>query len=456
MKKYISFLAYIFGLAVALHGAEGDVEWYISNPAGMALERASQTRALREKNALAVRELRPNEVPPEIRQYYSAPWRITCSILYEDGKRVKTQWVFRDQAQTALFVASIGDNGSGFIEWYDDQGYLVEEQRLDADGSGYFISYTYKDSILLKAEGHFVDAVAAPPEAAEDDSAEEGDEADAEAASLEIAGMDVTSLVNEIEEANPGIVFPDDAVEIAKSLLADNGLTDTQAADAPPPRSVADMTRNPDGPATIPESFVAITGRENSTAWTDFYRYTRSRSLRSIRRVFNNQDMTTLARFSRFVENGQKDVSFVETPAPYVSIFLADIIAVVPAKVDYTFDNKRRVVAEKYMDAEDNVIGELRNTWVSDRLEMVSWSANEDERRVIYTYDNSGNRVKEENYRGDDMERAVEFAGDRETERLYKDGQEILKVEWVDGRKISEERPTSVRGGSRLRAPRNP
>jgi hypothetical protein len=142
-----------------LYAAIGEVEWYISNPAGMALERAMPLRALREKNALAVRESPPEELPVEIRKYYSAPWRVSCSVLYEDGKRVKTQWVFRDQMQTALFVAALSDDGSGFIEWYDDQGLLVEEQRLDADGSGYFISYSYRDNILLKVEGHIVEAV---------------------------------------------------------------------------------------------------------------------------------------------------------------------------------------------------------------------------------------------------------------------------------------------------------
>ncbi|MDR2803780.1 MAG: hypothetical protein LBB22_05785, partial [Treponema sp.] len=141
-KNYIliSFLFADIFFADSLFAAAGEVEWYISNPAGMALERAMPLRALREKNALAVREVKPEDVPGEIRKYYSEPWRISCSILYEDGKRVKTQWVFRDQMQVALFVAAISDNGAGFIEWYDDQGLLVEEQRLDADGSGYFIS----------------------------------------------------------------------------------------------------------------------------------------------------------------------------------------------------------------------------------------------------------------------------------------------------------------------------
>ncbi|MDR1257101.1 MAG: hypothetical protein LBJ86_05085, partial [Spirochaetaceae bacterium] len=389
--------------------------------------------ALRGKNALEVREVRPEDVPREIRKYYSAPWRIACSILYEDGKRIKTQWVFRDQAQMALFAAAISDNGTGFIEWYDDHGYIVEEQRLNADGSGYFVSYTYKDSFLLKAEGRFVDAVPAPV-SGEDDSAETGAAA---------------GIIGEIEESIPGITVPDEAAELVESLLSGSGLDDAPEADVPT-RSAADMARYPDGPAPIPETFVAITGRESDTAWTDFYRYTRSKSLRSIRRVFHNPDSAALVRFSRFVENGQSDINFVDTPAPYVSLFLTDAINLAPAKIDYTFDSKRRVVTETYLDAENAVIGELKNTWLDDHLVSVSWTAQQDERRVAYIYDDSGRRVREENYRADVLERAVEFDGSRETEHLYKDGKEMLSIVWVDGRKVSEERPLSVRGPERV------
>jgi hypothetical protein len=442
VKKYLC-LAGLLCLAAALYGAADYAEWYISNPAGMALERVTRLRALREKNALAVREVRPEDVPREIRKYYSAPWRITCSILYEDGNRIKTQWVFRDQAQTALFAAAISDNGAGFIEWYDDHGFLVEEQRLDADGSGYFISYTYKDGILLKADGRLVDAVAAQPDdtGEDDSSAETGEAGDADAGTDGIAGM-----MDEIEGIIPGLTIPDDAAGLVESLLPDSGLAGAPEADVPPTRSAADMARNPDGPAPIPETFVAITGRESDMSWTDIYRYTRSKALRSIRRVFRNQDSTALVRFSRFVENSQSDVNFVEIPAPYVSLFLADAVNSAPAKVDYTFDSKRRVITETYFDAEDAVIGKLNNTWLDDHLVSVSWTAAGDERRVEYIYDDSGKRVKEENYRGEELERAVEFDGNRETERLYKDGKEILTIVWVEGRKISEERPPSVRG----------
>jgi hypothetical protein len=427
IKKHI-FLIQFFCLIPALYAAVNDVEWYISNSAGMALERAMPLRALREKNALAVHELKPEDVPREIRKYYSEPWRITCSILYEDGKRIKTQWVFRDQAQMALFVAAIGDNGSGFIEWYDDQGFLVEEQRLDADGSGYFISYSYKDNTLLKAEAHFVEAV--PRE----------------------ASVEEEPLPGELDDFVPGIMTPSEddelpliEIDMTEALIIDNPADTAAISEAVLP-SAAEMARNPDGPAPIPESFVAITGRETGPVWTDIYRYTRSKGLRSIERTFYSPGIQPeMIRFPRFVEGGTTDINFVSAPIPSFSIFLSDVMNTESSKIDYTFDNKRRIVTETYRGEDDSVIGELKNIWENDHLVSVNWTTPAGERRVAYIYDKAGELEKEENYNNGVIERSVVLDGDREIETLYRDGKEILRAVWLDGRKISEERVGGAR-----------
>jgi hypothetical protein len=416
----------LIGLTAALYAAVDEVEWFISNPSGMALERAMPLRALREKNALAVREIGPGDLPQQIRKYYTAPWRISCSILYEDGRRIKTQWVFRDQAQTALFVAAIDNKGSGFIEWYDDQGLLVEEQRLDSDGGGYFISYSYTNRILLKAESRLVEAV----KQEEADSAEE-------------------SPVN--DELVPGISIPE---EDGQALLFENDMTGTPVSGDSLPGvdgktlavpqeaipSTAKLMRNPEGPAAIPDFFVAVTGRESGPVWTDFYRYTRSKGLRSVERVFHNQEKAPeILRFPRFVEGGPADISFVERPETYTSSFLSDITVSAPPKIDYTFDSKRRILTETYRGEDDVVIGELKNLWTDDRLISVSWTASGDEREVLYEYNKAGERVSEKNYRNGALERSVVRDGDREIETLFRNGRELLRAVWVDGKKVSEE-----------------
>jgi hypothetical protein len=422
-------LALLISITAALYAADGEAEWFISNPAGMALERAMPLRALREKNALAVREVKPEDVPYQIRKYYTAPWRISCSVLYENGRRVKTQWVFRDQALTALFVAAISNNGSGFIEWYDDHGLLVEEQRLDSDGSGYFISYSYTDRTLLKAEARLVEAV--PQE-----DVDAGEKAAA----------------NDTDESLPGISIP---VDEGKELPDENGMTEALVMDGfipdldgkplPVPEDAvpfaAKLARSPEGPAAIPDFFVATSGREGGPVWTDFYRYTRAKGLRSIERVFHDQSKTPeTLRFPRFVEGGPTDTDFVERPETYTSSFLSDITGFAPAKIDYTFDSKRRILTETYRDKEDAAIGEIKNVWTDDLLVLVSWSSPGDEREVVYEYDKAGERTGEKNYRNGALERAVARDGDREIETLFKNGKEILRAVWVDGKKVSEER----------------
>lgn len=426
VKKYIC-LAHLIVLSAALYAAAGEVEWFISNQAGIALERAMPLRALREKNALAVREIGQAELPYQIRKYYTAPWRISLSILYENGKRVKTQWVFRDQARIALFVAAVDNSGSGFIEWYDDQGFLVEEQRLNADGSGYFISYSYTNRILLKAEARLVEA--AP-----------GEEED-------VAGEEAAVAI--VDELVPGISVTED-----EGPPLENGVTETSVTDGPFPGldvkplavpeeavpSTAELTRNPEGPAGIPEFFVAASGREGGPVWTDFYRYTRSKGLRSIQRVFHEQAKTPeTLRFPRFVEGGPEDTDFVDRPETYISSFLSDITGYAPPKIDYTFDSKRRIVSETYRDEDDAVIGEIKNIWTDNRLSSVTWSAPGDEREVVYEYDKAGERAGEKNYRNGVLERSVVRDGDREIETLFKNGREVLRAVWIDGKKVSEE-----------------
>lgn len=458
----------LIGLAASVHAAIGDVEWYISNPAGIALQRAMPLRALREKNALAVRELGPEDVPREIRKYYSAPWRINCSILYEDGKRVKTQWVFRDSAETALFVAAIGDDGSGFIEWYDDRGLIVEEQRLDADGAGYFIAYTYKDDVLLKAEARLVEAadpnapmtpVPEPP--VSDTPVSSTDETQTPVPLTDGAEPTAPTPPTEgDEEPIVGIDLPPD--DGSASIFGGMGglgglsgasvfasLTDGSASgtsvfkDAPYdlPDDSSDAARNPQGPAVIPASFVAITGREGGTVWTDFYRYTRSKGLRSIERVFNQEERdAALVRFPRFVEGGPVDTDFVSIQRPVAPLFLLDVINAASPKVVYTTDSKRRLVTETHRDEQDALIGVLKNTWIDDRLASVSWTAEGDEREAVYSYNEAGARVRERNYRAGTLEREVQFDGLREVETLYIDGKARLRAVWLDGRKLSEER----------------
>ncbi|GMO26803.1 MAG: hypothetical protein Ta2F_02380 [Termitinemataceae bacterium] len=490
-----------------------ETQWYIANAAGMAIEKAFPLRALRSKNALAIKNIHPDELPAELKKYYLDPWNIVLSILYEDGKRLKTQWVFRDEAGLTLFVASISDNGSGFIEWYDDKGLIVEEQRLAEDGSGFFVSYTYKENTLIYAESHVVEAV--KKEVKEEVKAETENIKDVEASSdseqsakiseekiegilenidtkdidksaikdtakkllsdtSQISSDMISTGISAAREAakNAGIDIPfneEDDEEIVKALAQGvaefeqeeikQGETkpieaDVLSEDALPPRNilpkekVSQAVRNIQGPAAVPDFFVARSGREGGLLWSDNYRYTRTASLRVIERTFyveqtnyEQKDAKHSVRFPRTI--AQVNIEALEKPIsaqPLDAAFLQDVLLATPSKIIYKTDNKRRVLSETREDENGEVIGEVLYNWKGDILSSVEWHSKDDDRIVEYIYNNKKERISEKDYKNNVLERTVVLEDGKEIETLFKENKAILRAVWEEGRKISEKR----------------
>jgi YD repeat-containing protein len=436
--RYIFFLIVIF-FFVGLIGfaASDEAQWYISNGAGMTIEKAFPIRALRAKNGLQIKQIGRNELPAELGKYYLEPWTITLSILYEYGVRQRTQWVFRDESGLILFVASIGDNGAGFIEWYNEKGLIVEEQRLDNDGSGFFVSYTYKDNILLKSETHIVDAVPAA-KTVETQVKEIAQKAPADAA-------EIAKTQDESEDADD-----EDDDELLSELLkgTESGKEDAAKKTAVELRvKPSEQVRNPQGPAVIPEFFVARTGRERPAAWADSYRYSRTSALRLIERVFyHDAKGNTISPSTKLTIRFPRTAPEIEandenaSNQPIDATFLNDVLSTEPAKIVYKTDSKRRVLSETRTGETGDIIGEIVYTWSGDRLSAIVWKSKNDERTIEYQYNSKGERISERDYKNGVLERTVVVDGNREIETLYKDEQEILKAVWQDGRKISENR----------------
>ncbi|MDR0539638.1 MAG: hypothetical protein LBG74_03940 [Spirochaetaceae bacterium] len=456
--------------------AATEIEWYISNSSGMALERTIQTRAMREKYALQVRYIEPNDTPREIRKYYSAPWRIERRILYENGKRSRTQWSFWDEIDTAYFVAVIGNDGAGFIEWYDETGRIVEEQRLDPDGSGYFISYTYKDSFLIKSR-----ATAIEPYKKNDASAKNPNSDEKTAKTQEDAAKPAADTENAMPETKPPANPAPDTIQQAPSpataaddsdagvdaddetLVHEMGITtpapavvpppspQTVIRPLPPPQSASKLVRYPEQPAVFPAEFIARSGREGAVLWTDTYRYARAKSIRSVERhvmaAGNGKAEFVKMQIPRTIEIEPDNRKFVEPATSFISSFLADILYDKTARITYTTDNKRRIVSQMYYNEKDEPIGEMRNQWDNDRLLEVLWKNGEDERRIEYQYNKHGDRTSEKDYNKGILERTVQIDGSNEIERVYREGHLILEAIWQDGRKISERRIPPPRAG---------
>jgi hypothetical protein len=183
-------------------------------------------------------------------------------------------------------------------------------------------------------------------------------------------------------------------------------------------------------------------GEKIEPVTTDYYRYSRSKSLRAVERIYNQplpeDNYQVRLSFPHLILNAAMDKNFVKPGTAYDSEFL-DMSAEEEDGVRYTTDERGRVLVETTLDEAGEVIGEIRNTWSGDRLSMVEWKFSGEEHRSEYEYDQEGDRIVERNYRNGILERVVRREGGREVEELYMNGEMILRAIWEEGRKTSEE-----------------
>ncbi|MDR1863936.1 MAG: hypothetical protein LBQ67_08450 [Treponema sp.] len=396
-------LGFIFpGTSLPAQDEAGAVVWYRSNAAGMTLERlTSRAAALRNEYCLSVRNAGWGEVHELLTPYYDPLFLIELRTLHENGKESRRQWIFRDERGTARLNASgggglFGGEGEGekrgFIEIYNEGGFISEERQFNSDLSESLIRFFYNRDTLIRAETWIKEAPAEEVPA-EEQQAEEG----------------------ETEEAPP--------VEAAELSAGEPS--------AEKPSTEEEDEKDEDG-------YILVT--------TDSYRYTRSRSLRNIERLYHTAGKIPLKiPFPSLNPGFSREVVFVNPGIAYSSEFLQDIAALEGesgpvGRIIYTTDSRGRILAEQRLDGEENVLAEIRNTWSGDRLVSVSYTAGEDERLTEYEYDEDGNRILEKNYNKGALERVVRSDKERDVEELFMNNELVLRAVWEEGRKISEER----------------
>ena len=377
--RFFYFLVFYLALPALLSAQEAGTVWYRSNPAGMALERLpSRLMALRNRYGLSIAPASPRDLPSMLRSYYDSSWEIELRILYEEGKESRRQWIFLDENRrgrmnasgaSGLFEppspsSSTGESGAagaaptGFIELYDGEGFITEEHRFAEDGKEYISLYTYKGSVLVRAENR----ERSPPE--------------------------------ETEGAEKAV-----------------------------------RSRGP-----------------VKTISSDFYRYSRSGSLRAVDRIYHE----AVSAEERLVRIGLPRLGmgvppledrFVEPDsASQNSEFFSDLSTEENTQVTYITDERGRVLREEWKDEEGNVYGVFHNTWTEDRLSSIVWKSGEDERRTEYEYNSQGDRIVERNIKNGILERLVRLVDGREIEEIFVNGGLALRAIWEGGRKISEER----------------
>jgi hypothetical protein len=414
-------------------------EWYASNAGGMALQpMPSRLAALRGKYSLMVGRAAFGDLPALLREYYQDPWSIEVRVLYADGAESRRQWIFTDREKVirlvSVFVeapppededtededapeevppdddqvdriapegeekgeAEAGAAVPGFIELYNGEGLLTGERRFQDGGEEVEIRYFYNQRFLLRAET--TRKFSAPPEPAAEPE---------ESSELPLA------------ESSEPLEF----AESVEPLESPESVELEEAAELPPVE--------PEEP--LPAERLVC---------TDYYRYSRSGSLRTIERVYHEpaEGVAARIRFPHRILDSIHEKEFVNPALTYGSESLSDILIDSPYRVVYNTDQRGRILSETRLDKDGQVVGELNNTWLGDRLSRIVWKAGEDERRIEYRYNADGDRIEERNFRNGNLERVVMKEGDIEVEELYINDQPVLRVRWEKGRKISEER----------------
>lgn len=390
-----------------------EVRWYLSNSAGMTLgETPSRIAALRNEYCISIRSARYAELPANLLPYYDSSFTIELRTLYNQGSEIRHQWILRDRWGLARLNASGSGNlfagrnsarapeetaeeiTSGFIEVRNSDGNITTEFQFEEDLSEWEYRYFYRGDILLRSEIWFKEAPA--------------------------------PVITPTPPAANNAETPEDEAE-----ATENNATPNTAEENPPPAPPEEEEKPPPVLARL---------------YTDYYRYTRSGSLRAIDRTLHSGALEKLrVGFPRLGPGAPSDESTAGQGSAYSSEFFVGAQTHEEGEtITYNLDNRGRILGELWRDEEGAVVGELTNTWSGDRLQSVLWKTPDDERVIEFEYDREGNRIAERNFRRGVLERTVTNTDGVEIEELYINGKAVLRAYWENGIKISEERILST------------
>jgi hypothetical protein len=373
--------------AGAVLGLYGEPRWFISNAAGMMLESAYSRLALRGKYALMVDTVPSSGIPERLREFYDPAYTVELRVLYENGEESRRQWLFKDMDERIRVVSVF--------------------------------------NVLPPSEGAVPppEDLAPPSEDARDAETEADGETETEENKPDLSGfIELYNTEGRITEEHQ--IDSDGSVRIVTYFYVNGTLVRAETAT----KKLADEN-----------------AEESTDPYcTDYYRYSRSASLRAVERVYHRDEEAGDERvrlpFPHMVLDAARQTDFVRPVSPISSEFFQNILIGEGDRVIYTTDSRGRILTETRQNEAGEVLGELRNTWTGNRLTRAHWVSGEEDKVTEYEYDGDGNRILERNINKGMLERVIRVSGDREIEELYMDNRVILRATWENGRKISEER----------------
>jgi hypothetical protein len=395
----------------------GPPRWFRSNAGGMTLEEvSSRLTALRNKYALVIDYVAPDELEPRLLPFYHSDYTIEIRILYKQKEESRRQWLFRDEAGVirlnAVFVQRADEPPDEQFDYLDGleeeltEAELIEEALIEAE----LIEEEFAE-IEEELENFVEDQLVA-------DSIPEPDPSVAGLNRETALSVGFIEFFNEQARIIEDHWLFDDDSEILVSYFY-NGTTLISA-----------------------ETREKFPDEEYRTMYVDNYRYNRSYSLRHVERVYHEAMRLDPVRltFPGRVLDAASDRSFFNEKLPFGSEFMGTFLVEEGFRILYETDSRGRILTQTMVDSKNETVWMIKNTWLGDRIIAMLKKEGEDEKLTEYEFDDAKDRVVQRDIHNGVLERVVYTEGKKETEELYLDGILVLKAYWEDGKKISEER----------------
>ncbi|MDR3020694.1 MAG: hypothetical protein LBU66_07310, partial [Treponema sp.] len=369
------------------------VRWFRSNKGGMALEEIpSRYAVLRNDYALAIDFIEQDDLPDYLIPYYDKSFYIEIRSLYEKGKQIRVQYIFRDFSGTTRLAAVFLENEAELvneIETFDEAKIAVEIQEHE-DGANI-------DDIIIAN----IEVVEKPKQ---------------HSGFIEIYNKNAF-LTSEYR-------FFEDGRRNRADYTLNNGLMIS---------------------SLVWEWEEDETGGGYREAYADYFRYNRALYLRAVeRRFFEGGQISPadamLVTFPYRIMDSTQNVVFISERFNSYPDFFGNISIGKEHKIIFSTDDRGRIMNQTLYDDKDEVIWVIVNSWIDERI--ISSSKTEGEVTLLaeFEYDADGNRTIERNYRDGKLERRVFTEGKIDTEELYFNDIIVMRAVWEDGRKISETR----------------
>jgi YD repeat-containing protein len=402
--------------------------WFRSNAGGMALEETpSRLGALRNKYALLIDYVAPDELDPRLTPFFKDEYIIEIRVLYKERKEARRQWLFRDEAGNTRVNAVFRALEEEALPDEDDETALAENASLTED------ALSMEDGSETDIENADAETpLGEHPELALADTESEGVSEEAAASEPAAEAADAAAKGQENKTPSGFIEVYNEKGRIAMdySLFADGA------------EILTEYVYNAGALITAVTKTKDADGVEYRKTHTDNYRYNRSYSLRNVERVFHEAANIEPIRlvFPGRVLDAAYDKDFLKEKLMLSSDFFGDFQVEADFRLEYDTDSRGRVLGETMYNADNEVVWILKNTWIGDRIASILRIEGGDERLIEYDYDSSGNRIAERDILNGVLERRVLISGAQETEELYMNGVVVIRAFYEDGRKISEER----------------